>query len=99
MMPLTRSAADSDKEQSDMENQPGNVSESSTNMKALLTLLPQQIERLAQQKADRDARQDECDARRKERFAQQLNERLTERLRLDEMRDVFADQVRVFTMR
>ena len=103
-MPLTRSAVDSDNEQSNMDNQPETASGSSTNMEALLALLQQQTVRLAQQQADRDARQADRDARqeerdapREERFAQQLaqlDERLTERLRfhLDEVRDAFAEK-------
>ena len=48
-MPLTRSAAHSDKEQSDMDNQSETVSASSTNMEDLLTLLQEQTQRLEQQ--------------------------------------------------
>ena len=68
-MPLTRSAVDSDNEQSDMDNQPETASGSSTNMEALLALLQQQTERLAQQQADRNARQADRDARQEERDA------------------------------
>ena len=105
-LPLTRSSADYTEQSDIMENQPETGPASSTHMEALITLLQQQIERLAQQQADRDARQeerdarrDELDARREERFVQQLaqlDERLTEQLHLhlNEVREAFVDEVK-----
>ena len=72
-MPLTRSAVDSDNEQSNMDNQPETASGLSTNMEVLLALLQQQTERLAQQQADCDARQADRDARQEERDARQAD--------------------------
>ena len=93
-MPLTRSAVDADNEQSNMDNQPETASGVSTNMEALLALLQQQTERLAQQQADRDVRQADRDARQEERDARQADRDARQEERDARREERFTQQLR-----